>query len=172
MHLSTTEFDLRLRAETPADDDAIRSICEEAFGPGRFARAAERVREMAAHAPAYSFVAESGDALVGSVRLTPVAVGGRPVLMLGPLAVRPAFKGRGAGRGLMALAEDAARKAGEALIFLVGDRAYYMPLGYRPVPPGAIVMPGPVDPARILALPLKDGALDGLAGQVSRRAGV
>lgn len=168
MH-SIISHDIVLRGETTADDAAITAISDEAFGPGRFARAAERVREMAPHARDLSFVAQAGDDLVGSVRLTPVAIGGRPVLMLGPLAVRPAFKGKGTGRALMALARDAARAAGESAIFLVGDRAYYLPLGYQPMPIPSIHMPGPVDPTRILGLELVPDALDGLAGAVRPR---
>ncbi|MCQ8780995.1 GNAT family N-acetyltransferase [Mangrovibrevibacter kandeliae] len=161
--------DVRFLPEAPEHSAAIEAIADEAFGPGRFARAAERVREMAPHAAALSFVALFEGTVIGSVRLTPVAIGNVPALMLGPLAVRPSFKNRGAGKALMRLAERAARAAGERLIFLVGDPPYYEPLGYRPVPPGTIVMPGPVDQRRVLVLPLVEGAEAELAGAVQPR---
>lgn len=162
-------LEIHFVTETPAYDEAIEALTSDAFGPGRHAKAAARVREMTPHDRSLSFVAVRHGQLVGSVRQTKVLVGGRPVLMLGPLAVRPSCKGKGAGRALMAMAADAARDAGETAIFLVGDRAYYMPLGYQPLLGGSVIMPGPVDPARILGLPLVEGALEGLAGAVAPR---
>ncbi|WP_185983536.1 GNAT family N-acetyltransferase [Aureimonas mangrovi] len=155
--------------ETAAHDEAVEALSAEAFGPGRFTRAAARVREMTPHDRSLSFVAMRGAEFVGSVRQTRVMVGTRPAVMLGPLAVKPAFKGKGAGRALMAMAADAARLAGETAIFLVGDRAYYMPLGYEPLPARSVLMPGPVDERRILGLALVPGALQGLSGAVGPR---
>ena len=160
---------VRYLPETQDHDAAIEAIAVDAFGPGRFTRAAERVREMCPHDRSLSFVAIFDGAVVGSVRQTPIAISGRPCLMLGPLAVRPVYKGQGIGRRLMALAAAEARDKGETAIMLIGDRAYYMPLGYQPLPVGSVAMPGPVDQTRILGLPLADGALDGLAGRVGRR---
>lgn len=164
-HLS----DVRFLPELPDHHAAIEAIADEAFGPGRFARAAERVREMAAHDPALSFVAEHSGAIIGSVRLTPISVGETPSLLLGPLAVRPDYKNRGVGKALMRLAAEAAKASGEGSIILVGDPPYYQPLGYRPLPPGSVTMPGPVDQRRLLRLELADGGLDGLAGAIGPR---
>ena len=62
--------------ETAAHGEIIQIINEEAFGPGRHVRAAERVREQGPHDPQLSFVASVDDEIVGSVRLTPVMAGG------------------------------------------------------------------------------------------------
>ena len=163
------DLDLVFEAEHPTHAETIEALNAEAFGPGRFTRAAERVRERSPHDPALSRVAILRGEVVGSVRMTPVRIGDRRVLMLGPLAVRPAFKKRGIGRMLLALAAEAAAGAGETAIFLVGDRAYYMPLGYRSLPVGSVRMPGPVDEARILGLELVPGALEALRGEVLPR---
>ncbi len=160
---------VRFLPELAEHSQAIEAIADEAFGPGRFARSAERVREMAPHDPALSLVAELDGAIIGSVRLTPILVGRVPSLLLGPLAVRPAFKNRGAGKALMRLAADTARQKGEGSIILVGDPPYYAPLGYRPLPPGSVIMPGPVDPRRVLGLELTEGGLTGLTGPVRAR---
>ncbi|MEX6507989.1 GNAT family N-acetyltransferase [Jiella sp. M17.18] len=161
--------DVRFLPEQPHHAAAIEAIADEAFGPGRFSRAAERVREMAPHDPSLSFVAELEGVVIGSVRLTPIRIGTTPALMLGPLAVRPAYKNKGAGKALMRLAADAARDTGERLIVLVGDPPYYAPLGYRSLPPGSVIMPGPVDPRRLLGLELQEGALEGIGGAVKAR---
>ncbi|KQT45146.1 GCN5 family acetyltransferase [Aureimonas sp. Leaf454] len=161
--------DVRFLPEMPVHADAVADISEEAFGPGRFSRAAERVREMAGHEPSLSFVAVLDGAIVGSVRQSRIRIGERPALMLGPLAVRPPVMGRGLGAALLDVAARAGRDAGETVILLVGDPPYYQPHGYRVLPIGSVTMPGPADPARILALPLVAGALDGLCGRVGSR---
>lgn len=151
-------------AETAAHDPEIELINEEAFGPGRFARAAYRIREGGPHERGLSFVAAVGGQVVATVRLTRVAVGEGRSLLLGPLAVRPAFKDLGIGRKLVAMAVEAARKAGWASVILVGDPPYYGPLGFRPVPLGQISMPRPVDYNRLLIHEIREGALENLRG--------
>ncbi|MDN2566624.1 N-acetyltransferase [Aquibium sp. A9E412] len=158
--------EIAFRPEDPAHDPAIEIINEEAFGPGRFARAAYRIREGGPHERALSFVALDGAAVIGSVRLTRVAAGGGRALLLGPLAVRPAYKNRGIGKKLVAIAVEAARRAGAGVVLLVGDAPYYGPLGFRQVPPGRLAMPRPVDPDRLLAAELRAGALAALSGAV------
>lgn len=153
--------------ETPAHDSAIEQLNAEAFGPGRFARAAYRIREDGPHERALSLVALHEGALAGSVRLTRIAAGRGQALLLGPLAVAPRFKNLGIGRRLVALALEKARAAGAALVVLVGDEPYYGPLGFSHIPPGQAVMPRPVDPARFLACELTTGALAAFRGPVT-----
>ena len=94
------------------------------------------------------------------MRFTPILIGGKGgALLLGPLAVDPAFANQGHGRGLVGDALEAARAAGIALVVLVGDEPYYARLGFRPVPRGQIILPGPVDPDRLLAAELAPDAL-------------
>lgn len=160
------------RPEHPADNDEIEVLHARAFGPGRFARAAFRLREGVPHDPALSFVALAGDELIASVRLTPIRIGYRPALLLGPLAVKPAYKGRGAGKQLVRIALDAAQEAGHRVVLLVGDESYYGPLGFTRLAREAITLPAPVDPDRVLVAGLTDGALEGLGGKAERVAAV
>ncbi|WP_306025087.1 GNAT family N-acetyltransferase [Oceaniradius stylonematis] len=151
--------------------DAIEALHAEAFGPGRFTRAAFRLREQGPHDPALSFVALSpGGGLLGSVRLTPVvtAESGHRGHLLGPLAVAPDYKNQGFGRALVRRAVDAASATpGSAYVLLVGDAPYYAPLGFRQVPAGRLRLPGPVDPRRLLAHPSgNDEIIQELAGLV------
>jgi predicted N-acetyltransferase YhbS len=67
------------------------------------------------------------------------------------------------------LAIEAAASAGPGAVLLVGDAPYYSPLGFAKLPPGQIVMPGPVDPHRMLGLELAEGALAKLAGPLVHR---
>lgn len=157
------------RPERPDDDPTIDLLHQEAFGPGRFARAAYRLREGVLHDPALSFVAHAGERMIASVRMTPIAIGGRPALLLGPLVVLPACKGRGAGKALVRMAVEAARAGGHAVVLLVGDLNYYGPLGFSRLHRYQITLPGPVDPDRALVAGLIEGAVEGLGGAATRR---
>jgi predicted N-acetyltransferase YhbS len=106
--------------------------------------------------------------LVAAIRFTEVRIGGAAgALLLGPLAVEPRLAGKGYGRRLVADGIDNARQAGVKLIVLVGDLPYYGRFGFVRVPAGQILMPGPVDPARLLAAELVPGALASYCGPVS-----
>jgi predicted N-acetyltransferase YhbS len=164
-----TDLTLSIRPELPGDREAVERLHERAFGPGRFARTAFRLREGAAADPSLSFTATVGTLLVGSVRLSPIWAGAVPALVLGPLTVEPAFKERGIGAALMKRSLDAAREAGHALVLLVGDHAYYERFGFQPIPLGQLRLPGPVDPARFLACELEEGALARAQGPVNPR---
>lgn len=161
-----TDLKLSIRHELPADAAAIEKLHERAFGPGRFARTAFRLREGVGHVPGLSFTALVGTLIVGSVRVAPIRAGAAPALVLGPLTVEPAFMDRGIGGALMRASLEAARAAGHTLVLLVGDEPYYVRFGFKPVPHGRLELPGPVDPRRFLYCELVPGALEGAAGAV------
>ena len=161
-----TPADVTYLPEAPAHDAEIEAINAEAFGPGRFARAAYRIREGGPHERGLSFVALNDGVVIASVRLTRIAAGAGRALLLGPLAVRPAFKNIGIGRQLVAIALEAAEKAGAPAVVLVGDEPYYGPLGFNRIPRGQISMPRPVDLNRLLAVEFVPGAVSLLAGEV------
>jgi predicted N-acetyltransferase YhbS len=164
LHVMST--DIAYLPEQLAHESQIEEINEEAFGPGRFTRAAYKIREGGPHERQLSFVATNHDAVVGSVRLTRVAAGDQEALLLGPLAVRTSYKNQGIGRKLVYMALEAARAAGAKLVVLVGDEPYYGPLGFNKIPKGQIVMPRPVDLDRLLAVELEPGSLEGFRGAV------
>jgi predicted N-acetyltransferase YhbS len=105
-----------------------------------------------------------GETVIGSVRMTRVAAGKGRALLLGPLAVRPEWKNIGVGRRLVAIALEAAAKAGAGAVVLVGDEPYYGPLGFQRVPRGQLSLPAPVDLNRLLAHEIKSGAVAALTG--------
>lgn len=159
-----------IRPESPPDEDAIERLHDRTFGPGRYARSAYRLREGAGAAPPqHCYAAVIGTLLVGSIRMTPVMAGERPALVLGPLTVDPSFEGVGIGGALVRKALDAAREAGESLVLLVGDLPYYRRFGFEAAPRRHFVMPGPVNPERLLALELQPGALQAAGGPIRPR---
>jgi predicted N-acetyltransferase YhbS len=164
--MTATSFAYRL--EQPADASTIARMHEALFPPDWRKRAAHVLREGVPPDPALSFVATVDDAPVASVRMTPITIGGRPALLLGPLVVEPAYKGKGAGRALVRMALDAARAAGHAVVLLVGDLPYYGPLGFEFLGRDVITLPAWVDKDRVLVAGLAPGALTGLGGPAER----
>lgn len=160
---------LAIRLETPFDEAWIEDLHEVSFGPGRFARAAFRVRERFAVDPSLCLIAELGGKRAASVRMTPISVGGINGYLLGPLMTDPTFRKQGAGRALVTHVCDLALARGEGqFVLLVGDLAYYEALGFVPTMPNAIVFPGPVDPARVLVHASDQEISAKLKGPVSR----
>ena len=137
--------------ELPADADAVEALLDHAFGPGRFVKASERVREFAPFRPDMSFCAWRGGTMVGSVRIWQVHVGTTPAMFLGPLAVQAQVRKFGVGGELVRLASAAAQAAGYPVV-LVGDEPFFGRFGYAAAPCKGVVMPGPVDQRRVLAL--------------------
>lgn len=158
------ELSLTILPEKADDAVAIERLHERTFGPGRFTRTAFRIREGRDHQLDLSFTARIGTLLVGSVWMTPVAVGAAKGLLLGPLTVEPPFRSHGVGRALIDRALKEAKAKGHKLVFLVGDEPFYEKSGFKRIPKGQVKMPGPVDPARFLVVELVDGAFDGVSG--------
>jgi predicted N-acetyltransferase YhbS len=161
-----TDSSLTILPETQGDAPAIERLHERTFGPGRYARTAYRLREHVAHSLGLSFTARIGTLLVGSVRLSPVRIGDTKALLLGPLTVEPPFRERGVGQALIERALEEAGAKGHRLVILVGDEPYYGKCGFKCIAPGRAIMPGPVDPARLLVAELVDGAFAGVSGPI------
>jgi predicted N-acetyltransferase YhbS len=143
--------DIILIPDDSRHDVACEALYARAFGPGRHAKAAARLREGNACRRDLSFLAFSGGTLVGACRLWPIeASNGVKALFLGPIAVDKSMRSAGLGQRLV-LACLAAVDAGDALpVILVGDLPFFGRMGFEVVPAGSVVMPGPVDPKRLL----------------------
>jgi predicted N-acetyltransferase YhbS len=153
----------------PGDHDGTERLLDICFGLGRRTRTSYRLREGEEAVPGLSFLARTDKvALAGVISYWRVFIGERamPALLLGPLAVHPNLQGQGIGRALMQHTLALARARGERLVILVGDEPYYARVGFRKVPEWRLVMPGHVDPERLLYLELVEGALDDAAGLV------
>lgn len=157
-----------LRPQTPEDLPAIKSLHEESFGPGRFARTAYRIREAARVPPAIALTAWDGAQLVGAIQFSAIRIGGMPgAALLGPLAVALPYKNQGCGLRLILDGMAEAKALGFALVVLIGDLPYYHRAGFAVLPRGQIALPGPVDPARLLATELTPDALSRFSGLVT-----
>jgi predicted N-acetyltransferase YhbS len=146
----------------PADHDAIEHLLDLSFGTERRSKTSYRLREGSTAVDGLSQVVRDETlGVVGAISYWPLAVGskGTKALLLGPLAVHPARQNMGIGLLLMQKTLTMARAAGHRLVLLVGDAPYYGRVGFEQVPEGQVLMPGPVDPKRLLGLELVEGAL-------------
>ena len=153
---------LVLVPERPRDRPEVEALVLAAFGPGRYAKTAERIRERARLAA--GFVARDEDRLVGSVRLWSVEIEGVPALFLGPITVAADDRRAGLGADLVAACVDYARRCDIAGILLVGDLPYFQRFGFEPAPD--VRLSGPADPRRVLWLPISGPAPSGTAHPV------
>lgn len=152
--------------ETLNDIQAREALLDRAMGRARVLRPSERLREGRLPAHGLAFVARDNDRVVGSVRLWNVEAGGRPGLLLGPLAVDPGVQSKGIGSGLMQVALNRAALAGHKAVILVGDPEYYERFGFTADPASGLVMPGPVERRRFLGLELVPHSMGKAEGRV------
>ena len=159
---------IEIRREKPADIAAREHLLDAAFGPGRFAKSSERLREGRVPARGLAFAAFDGGDLVGTVRLWPVMAGNvTRCLLLGPLAVDERVRNRGVGAVLMWRALRAARARGYRAVLLVGDPAYYNRFGFAADHTATLRMPGPYDFDRLLACEFVPGVLRRAHGMIA-----
>lgn len=156
-----------MRDEAPGDVKAREALLDTAFGPARFLKICQRLRNGSAPVPGLSLVATENDgALIGTLRLWPVLAGGRASLLLGPLAVSAEKRSLGVGGALIRESLARAADLGHRAVLLVGDAPYYARFGFERRFTERLTMPGPVERARFLGLELVEGALRGVGGRV------
>ncbi|MEM7596985.1 MAG: N-acetyltransferase [Pseudomonadota bacterium] len=157
----------QLTPETSDDWWEVEALYDLAFAPGREALSSYRLREGVARVSELSLVARDPEGiLAGAIRFWPVCVGGKAVLLLGPVAVHPTYQGESLGGYLILDSLDRARELGWERVMLVGDAPYYSRFGFKRL--AGVKMPPPTNPARVLGVALVDGAWAGVKGNVER----
>lgn len=171
---ATDAIALSFVIEPQQDKDlpAVEALLDAAFGPDRHQKTAYRLRDGVEAVSDLSLVARQDGRVLGTIRFWPIDIrpsgaAAVPALMLGPIAVEPSLKGRGIGIALMREGLARAKALGHEIVLLVGDFPYYGRVGFEHTAPGRFVMPGWVDPDRLLALELAPGALAGVAGRIA-----
>ena len=152
---------------TESDEDwwEVEALYDLVFAPGREALSSYRLREGVEAIKSLCLVArDPAGILAGAVRFWPVAVDGKPVLLLGPIAVHPTRQGEGLGGELIREGLERAGKNGWQRVLLVGDEPYYGRFGFARLE--GVEMPPPTNPERVLGRELEPGSWSGLKGEV------
>lgn len=164
-----TSTELRICAESPAHHaDAIEALFDRTFGPGHFAKTAERLREYNHSLPEFNRIALTPDGdIAGVCRVWPIWIetGGK-ALFFGPVAVAPGHRGEKLGLAVTRASIDAAVAAGWNFGVLIGHPGYFGEIGFEPTP-NRFTFPGPQDQARVMSLALNSVGTNDYSGRVS-----
>ncbi|MDP6690491.1 MAG: N-acetyltransferase [Alphaproteobacteria bacterium] len=153
--------------EKPGDGPAIEKLLDQSFGPARQGLTAYCLRGDVPPLPELSFVMRGAAFLCASIRYWPVAIDGRrDALLLGPLAVGQAWRGRGLGKILIGHSLARAKALGHGVVLVIGDPEYYQPFGFSSDLAAGLSLPKPVEDGRFQACELVPGALRELSGGV------
>jgi predicted N-acetyltransferase YhbS len=153
--------------ETPAlHADAIEDLFDRTFGPGHFAKTAERLREYSASIPAINRVALEDGKVIGVCRVWPLVVGTAraPALFYGPVAVDPEHRGQLLSLRITEAALEAGKAAGWPAAILIGAHSLFGKAGFNVAPKNRLTFPGPQDQGRVM--------LRNLAGDASALEGL
>ena len=157
------------------EPQAVETLLDAAFGTDRFGRTAYRIREGADAVPALSFALVEDAVLIGTIQCWPVvhrtAEGtATPLVMVGPVAVRPDVQRGGHGRTLMAHMLAAAETQADRALMMIGDPEYYGRFfDFTAEATGAWDLPGPFEQRRLLARAVNGHGLPTSAGMVGPR---
>ena len=171
---------IAVRAERPADgkaisDIALRAYANVVYSDHREQLMIERLRNTDAWIPALSLLAEVSGKAVGHILLTRAEIIGArssvATLALAPLSVVPEHQASGVGKQLVAAARRQASELGFETILLIGIPSYYPQFGFEPLSRYPITLPFEAPDENCMILPLRQGALDGVAGVVKYAKG-
>ena len=167
---------ITIRNEQPADYRRVEEITRNAFWNLYCPGASEHylVHTMRCHTdyiPQLSFVIEKDGAIIGSIHFTHAQIATPtgaevPVLHLGPVCITPQLHRQGLGRALITHAIKSAKASGHRAIVLGGFPYHYEPYGFTGTKKYNIAMADGKFYTGIMALPLYNGALDGICGKI------
>ncbi|OWY01138.1 GNAT family N-acetyltransferase [Thioclava sp. F42-5] len=155
-----------LAQETAEDWWEVEALYDLCFAPGRTALSSYRLRDGVDPVRELCLTLRQDGILAAVIRYWPVRVGGKRVLLLGPIAVHPTRQGEGLGGILMHESLSRAADLGWERVLLVGDAPYYQRFGFSKL--DEVEMPPPTNPDRVLGLELVPGAWEGVHGQVEK----
>ena len=159
---------LTIRLETPEDIDSIRYVNEQAFGQKEEAGIIEKLRNR--NALTLSLVAVQENEVVGHIAFSPVTIeskgAGFEAIALAPMAVLPAYQGKGIGSQLVRAGLEECRQLGHDIVVVLGHPTYYPRFGFVPAGPRGVDCEFEVPEEAWMISELREGALAGRGGIV------
>lgn len=162
---------LIVRAEQPADRQAIFAVNAAAFETAAEAQLVALLREQA-H-PLISLVAEQAGRAVGHIVFSPVTAdqhGGLFLMGLGPMAVLPAQQRKGIGSALVRAGLKRCRESRVQAVVVLGHPHFYPRFGFEPASGFGLRCEYDVPDEVFMAMELQTGILDGVSGLVRYHA--
>lgn len=167
---------INIRLEEEKDYRKVEEIMREAFWnlyvPGAEEHfIAHTMRNSPDFIPELTFVIELDDEVIGSIMYTKAKViddsgNEHPVISFGPVCILPKYHRQGYGRLLIQHSIDEAKRLGFRAIIIGGYPYHYHPFGFIGTKKYHISMPDGKFYTGIMALPLYEGALDGISGSI------
>ena len=166
---SRNDLTVQIRSEDSRNQDdrsAIRAVNAAAFGRNDEADLVDQLR--AGEYALVSLVALFDGAIAGHILFSRMWIkagsGLISAVALAPVAVAPEHQRKGVGGLLIERGLAILRDRGERIVIVVGHADYYPRFGFSREKAKLIESPFP--PAAFMALELRDGALEGVAGSV------
>jgi predicted N-acetyltransferase YhbS len=157
----------QITTEQPGDGPEVEKLLDLSFGPDRLGLTAYRLRADVPAVAELCFILRGARLLCASIRYWPIVIDGQhPALLLGPLAVGQAWRGRSLGKTLIRHSLARAKVLGHQAVLVIGDVDYYRPYGFSTDFTVDLSLPNPVEPGRFQGCELVPGALTGLSGPV------
>ena len=159
---------LTIRPETPEDVASIYYVNEQAFGRKEEAELVEKLRNRAALT--ISLVAVQKGEVVGHIAFSLAVIESESSnfesITLAPMAVLPAYQGKGIGSQLVRAGLEECRRLGHEIVVVLGHPDYYPRFGFVPAKPKGIDCEFEVPEEAWMVLELREGALTGKSGTV------
>lgn len=168
-------MNINIRHEEPKDYKIVEEITRDAFWnlhvPGCDEHLiAHQLRNHPDYISELSFVIEVDGEVVGSIFYSKSKVvdgdSTFDIATFGPVSISPSFQKKGLGEQLIRHSIEEVRKLGYQAIIIGGFPAYYKKYGFAGIKKYHIAMPDGCYYTGIMALPLKDGAFEGIENGV------
>lgn len=158
-----------VRAYTDLDAEAVHWLHEHAFDGLDEADLVQAIHDDGA--AVLSQVAERDGTIIGHILYSPLDILPAPVepkrlAALAPVAVLPDVQRQGVGEALIQQSLEALRADGWDGVIVLGHPAYYPKFGFVAASTFGIAFPTPVPEEAFMALPLREGGMDGCAGEL------
>jgi len=165
-----------IRHERKEDYKLVEEITREAFWNLYFPGCNEhylvhKIRQHEDYLPQLSFVIEVDGQVIGSIYYTKSSIVMNDKVIdtvtFGPVSIHPDYHRKGFGRKLIEYSIEQSRNQGCRAILILGYPYHYEPYGFKGSKAFNITMSDGLFYKGFMALPLYEGALDGLHGYVS-----
>jgi predicted N-acetyltransferase YhbS len=177
--ISIAGYNVVLRREKKSDWLAVEQVTYRAFDDapptgkddGMEALLARRLRSCAAFVPELDYVAELNGSVIGNIMYTRSKIVSNngdewETLTFGPVCVLPQYQRQGVGSALIKRTVECSREKGYRAILIFGYESYYPRFGFKAAAEFGITTDDGKNFPAFMALPLYNGALDGVNGRL------